>query len=327
MSTQRYVSTSFWDDSFVQDLTPQEKLLFLYLLTNPLTNVAGIYKITIRRMVFDTLIDRNEVQAILKKFSDAKKAYLVGEYVVIPSWPKHQQYEIRPNIRKGIERVLDELPKDVLETVAGLDYGFPIDLPKPSCDPDTTLKDLQGPSHDPPMTLNEDQGSSGEGSNYLDLDLDSDLDLDLVNTSPSESGKPPPQKLSALKNPKANAWQATLIEEQHWDNIPAERRACGTLADRGDLLLADLPPPAQTDLAQLGDGDVHTGIARVALDVLHSQKAAEKQKAGSNPFWVGTPETPMGILGKWKWLKQLIIDKTKSSKSEYDRLIEEVLGS
>jgi len=37
---KRYISTKFWDDEFIVNLDPIEKLLFMYFLTNPLTNVA-----------------------------------------------------------------------------------------------------------------------------------------------------------------------------------------------------------------------------------------------------------------------------------------------
>ena len=355
LSSQRYVSTSIWDEDWYYDLNSDARLAFMYLLTSRQSNAAGVYECTLSRMARDLEATREDVRSWLDAFSAIGKAYYVDGYVIIPWAPTDQRWNERSKIKDGIERTLKSLPESILAALKQYDYEYPLDQlfdePKESEKEHVSTKETVAESA-PAEDESSDEALNGgvvigaapngaivrqvdrngsspihsapSGANPSSLDFDSDLDL--VNTSPSESGKPPPQKLSALKNPKANAWQTTLIEEQHWDNIPAERRACGTLADRGDLLLADLPPPAQADLAQLGDGDVHTGIARVALDVLHSQKAAEKQKAGSNPFWVGTPETPMGILGKWKWLKQLIIDKTKSSKSEHDRLIAEVLG-
>jgi len=39
---QRIVNTKFRGDSFSTSLAPTEKLLFLYLLTNPLTNLSGV---------------------------------------------------------------------------------------------------------------------------------------------------------------------------------------------------------------------------------------------------------------------------------------------
>ena len=39
MSVQRYVDTGFWEDAWVETITPLERYLYLYLITNPLTNI------------------------------------------------------------------------------------------------------------------------------------------------------------------------------------------------------------------------------------------------------------------------------------------------
>ena len=67
MSTQRYISTSFWDDEWIQTLDPSEKLLYLYFMTNPLTNIAGVYKVTERRVSFDTGFNISTIQHIMSK--------------------------------------------------------------------------------------------------------------------------------------------------------------------------------------------------------------------------------------------------------------------
>jgi len=52
--TQRIVKDEFWTDPYIEDLDPSEKLLFLYLITNPLCNVAGIYESQITRIAYET---------------------------------------------------------------------------------------------------------------------------------------------------------------------------------------------------------------------------------------------------------------------------------
>lgn len=128
MATQRYISTSFWDDAWIQTLDPTEKLLYLYLISNPLTNIAGAYKITTRRIVFDTGIQDEKVKSILDKFNSAGKACMHGEYMIIPTWPKHQQWEKRTKIKYGIEAVLKEMPEDVLKYMVSIGYAYPIDM-------------------------------------------------------------------------------------------------------------------------------------------------------------------------------------------------------
>lgn len=127
MATQRYVSTSFWDDEWIQSLDPSEKLLYLYLMTNPLTNIAGVYKITDRRISFDTGFNLDTIGHIFSKFEKSRKVYRKGEYVVLPSWPKHQKWEKSEKVKEGIVRILKELEPEIIEFLKQIGYRYPID--------------------------------------------------------------------------------------------------------------------------------------------------------------------------------------------------------
>lgn len=111
MAKQRYVNTRFWDDDFVIDLDPIEKLLFLYLLTNPLTEIAGAYEITLKRIAFDTGIDKDMVQKILKRFEDADKAVYRDGWLVVKNFIKHQS--LNPKIIAGIRKELSKMPQHI----------------------------------------------------------------------------------------------------------------------------------------------------------------------------------------------------------------------
>jgi hypothetical protein len=54
MSKRRYISDSFWSDSWIENLDPLEKYLYLYLLTNQYVSVCGIYEIQFKRIAFET---------------------------------------------------------------------------------------------------------------------------------------------------------------------------------------------------------------------------------------------------------------------------------
>ena len=123
MSTQRYIDTSFWDDSWVQELDPSEKLLYIYLLTNPLTNIAGVMELTVKRICFDTGFNSDTVGHILSKFEAAKKVYRYKNYIIIRNFPKHQQIE-NEKILKGIASILSKLPDDILCYLEQIEYQF-----------------------------------------------------------------------------------------------------------------------------------------------------------------------------------------------------------
>lgn len=111
MSKQRYLDTKFWDDSYIVSLDPVEKLLFIYFLTNPLTNIIGIYEITIRRIAFDTGIDKDMVLKILDRFELDKKIRYKNGWIVVKNFIKHQKDS--PSINKGIELLLKQIPPNL----------------------------------------------------------------------------------------------------------------------------------------------------------------------------------------------------------------------
>jgi hypothetical protein len=92
MSKLRSVNTHFWNDNYIVDLDPVEKLLFLYLLTNEQTNMLGIYELNLRRISFDTGIDKDMVLKIFKRFEDNGKAKYNNGFVILPNFIKNQKF-------------------------------------------------------------------------------------------------------------------------------------------------------------------------------------------------------------------------------------------
>lgn len=122
----RYISTNYWKDNYIADLDPTEKLLFVYLLTNPKTNIAGVYEINIREIAFDTGIDKDMVLKIMERFTADGKASYVSGYVLMKNWVKHQS--MNPSVRQGIDRCLKSLPTELLEYVLTDDEGYSVGI-------------------------------------------------------------------------------------------------------------------------------------------------------------------------------------------------------
>lgn len=111
MAKRRYVNTVFWDDYYVSNLDPSEKLLFLYLITNPCTNIAGVYQITLKRIALDTGFEKEMVQKILDRFQkDGKILYSEG-WISIKNFIKHQSFN-SPQVVTGIEKELQNAPDE-----------------------------------------------------------------------------------------------------------------------------------------------------------------------------------------------------------------------
>lgn len=115
MSRQRYLDTKFWDDTYVVSLDPVEKLLFIYLLTNPLTNICGIYETSLRRIAFDTGIEQAMVTNILKRFEEDDKIKYQKGYVALKNFTKYQANNEK--INKGIIALLKGTPPALVKWV------------------------------------------------------------------------------------------------------------------------------------------------------------------------------------------------------------------
>lgn len=112
----RSVNTRFWDDPFVENLNPTEKLLFLYLLTNPLTNLLGVYEITLKRICYDTGLTKETVSKGFESFGKHKKAFLtVDNYVILPNWLKNQN--LNSNMKIAVAREFAKLPKHIKDSI------------------------------------------------------------------------------------------------------------------------------------------------------------------------------------------------------------------
>ena len=130
MAKQRYISSDFWTDSFVQDITNIDKLLFIYLFTNNHVDLCGIYEITLKTISFESGIDIKSVSKALEGFSAKKKVLYQNGWIKLVNFQKH--LKTNPNIQKGVERSLSLIPSDIVKGFERLSKGsLPIPIPVP----------------------------------------------------------------------------------------------------------------------------------------------------------------------------------------------------
>ena len=124
---QRYINTKFWSDNWIQKLDPIEKFLFMYLLTNEKTNIAGIYELPIKIMAVETGIDEDTIKNIFKRFQKVKKVYFIDGWIILPNFPKHQKWQDNAKIQRGIEIILEKLPDIIRYSIDTLSipYTYP----------------------------------------------------------------------------------------------------------------------------------------------------------------------------------------------------------
>lgn len=161
----RYINTKFWNDSYISELDPIEKLLFIYLITNGHTNISGIYEIPLKIMAIETGIDESMFKKIFLRLKD-KIRYIDG-IVVIKNFIKHQETG-SDTVKVGILNCLKDVNINFLKDVISKGY---YDLPR----------DYMDTLYIPYV----------EGGIYLDSNLDSDSDSLRADTVPIRYSKKP----------------------------------------------------------------------------------------------------------------------------------------
>ena len=121
MGDRRSIRTKFWDDTFIRKLTSAEKLTYLYLLTAPITNLCGVYEISIERISFDTGQPTRTIRNHLERFGTIRKAFYKDGFIIIPNFIKHQRYN--PNMKISMNREIEELPIKINEFLKSLWNG------------------------------------------------------------------------------------------------------------------------------------------------------------------------------------------------------------
>ena len=160
MAKQRYINTKFWSDPFIQNLDKDTKLFYLYLMTNEHNNIAGIYEISLKTIIFETGLNVKEVSNSMNTLSKARKVHFIDGYIILCNFPKHQDWQKSPKIKQGIDARLSEIPKSIVEKIYTLSipYAYPLNYSNSNSNSNNTVPPKVGT-----ITLN------GETMNYEEL--------------------------------------------------------------------------------------------------------------------------------------------------------------
>lgn len=110
MALKRIVNTEFWqDDKVVDYFSPEDKLFFLYLLTNPHTTLLGIYKVNKKIMSFELGYSIETISVLLDRFENKYNMIKYAnetQEIAIRNYLKH-------SINKGGKPIEDCLIRDI----------------------------------------------------------------------------------------------------------------------------------------------------------------------------------------------------------------------
>lgn len=140
MAEYRTVKVSMWaQDEWFMDLDAESKLLWVYLFTNAHTSVAGIYKLPLRTIAFETGLTVSQASSIMQQFAAAGKAFHEDGVVWVVKMREHQSTS-SSKVVKRIELDLDAIPDTPLKKRYLARYGIDtvsVGYPRSASDTDT----------------------------------------------------------------------------------------------------------------------------------------------------------------------------------------------
>lgn len=93
MAIYRSIQMTFWTDSkVVDDFTPEDKYFYLYLMTNPHTNLAGCYEISISQVAYETGYNKESIERLLKRMDEVHNVIKYSKQtkeVLLLNWSKY----------------------------------------------------------------------------------------------------------------------------------------------------------------------------------------------------------------------------------------------
>lgn len=91
MAKYRQLFTQFWSDSFILELTPDEKLFYVYLISNSKTTQCGIYELSSRIIEIETGHNKETVEKLLHKFCECNKILYcpATKEIMVINWMKY----------------------------------------------------------------------------------------------------------------------------------------------------------------------------------------------------------------------------------------------
>ena len=127
----RVLHTKFWSDDFVAELTTAEKLVFLYLLTNEHVNIIHCYECTDRTILFDTGVNRDQLETAKQKLEAAGKVRFFQGWVQLMNADRFQQFNGEKNERAKmiLEREMSASVFDWYKGKSDTPINTPIDTP------------------------------------------------------------------------------------------------------------------------------------------------------------------------------------------------------
>lgn len=104
MANFRTLSPALWSDPFIEGLSAQEKLLYIYLFSNEHVNNVGYMQATLRKISFETAVPQDAVASFLEKTDRLGKTARDGDAILCLNFVRYQTTR-SPQVTKNLRKV------------------------------------------------------------------------------------------------------------------------------------------------------------------------------------------------------------------------------
>ena len=127
---------SFWSDPKVQDdFTPEDRYFYLYLLTNPHTNLVGCYEISIKQMSDETGYTRDCVERLIERLQTThnviRYSNITKELLVI-NWHRYNwglSIKQKTAVISQANKIKDPTFREIINDTLSIRYQYTMDIP------------------------------------------------------------------------------------------------------------------------------------------------------------------------------------------------------
>lgn len=117
MAIYRNVQLSFWTDNKIEDeFTPEDKYFYLYLMTNPQTNICGCYEYSYSQMEKHTGYNRDTITRLLDRFQNFHRVIQYDQKtkeILLYNWHKYNWSKSEKTLA-GVENVAKHIKSEEL---------------------------------------------------------------------------------------------------------------------------------------------------------------------------------------------------------------------
>ena len=153
------------------DFTPEDKYFYLYLLTNPHTNICGCYEISMKQMVRETGYNEDTVKRLLHRMEYVHNVIQYDKNtkeVLVPKWGKYNwcnSPKTKEGAVKSVENIKSNRFRKFVSDTLCIGYEYPMYTSDTVTDTDTDTVSVSVNKH---PTLEDVKVYCSERKNKVD---------------------------------------------------------------------------------------------------------------------------------------------------------------